>query len=283
MTEALLEAYPEGASVTNNYGNLSLHFTAWKKGPLDVIKLLLKIYPEGATQKNNHGNLPLHYAAHYNAPLEVVEALYNAYPDGAHQKNNDSNTPLDLAVADGASANVVALLQGKPVPPSEEEMLDSAKARCERMEKELQRAMEGQDGAQSELEAVLSLLLEVKQGHPHALYSAGMDASKVTDMESLLFQVRRMGEESRHTAESSGGDDGSLIRNNNSNLSPTSHGGANNTVTDEEEEELQAIEDALVPPDDQLASGCVYKSVYTSVCVWVCACVCGFDFLPGSE
>ena len=44
-TECLLDAHPEAASNTNNYGNLALHFTAWKKGPLDVEKLLLKVYP----------------------------------------------------------------------------------------------------------------------------------------------------------------------------------------------------------------------------------------------
>ena len=36
VIERLLEAYPEAALITNNYGNLALHFTAWKKGPLDA-------------------------------------------------------------------------------------------------------------------------------------------------------------------------------------------------------------------------------------------------------
>jgi SpoVK/Ycf46/Vps4 family AAA+-type ATPase len=234
VTEALLEAYPEAASITNNYGNLALHFTAWKKGPLDVERLLLKVFPEGAAQKNNHGNLPLHYASHYNAPLEVVEALYNAYPEGAHQKNNDSNTPLDLAIADGASPNVVALLQGKTVPPSDDEVFDSAKARCERMEKELQRAMEGHGDVQEDLEAVLSVLMEVKQGHPHALYSSGMNPTHVTDMESLLEQVRRAGEEERRGVEA---DESSLNR--------------ADSIRDEEEE-LQLIEESLLPPDDEV-------------------------------
>jgi len=151
----------------------------------------LKIYPEGAAQKNNHGNLPLHYAAHYNAPLEVVEALYHAYPEGAMQKNNDNNTPLDLAIADGASANVVALLQGQTVPPTDEEMLAAAKARCERMEKELQRSMEQHDGMNEDREVVLNMLMDIKDKHPHALYSAGIDPKAVSDMESLLGQVRR--------------------------------------------------------------------------------------------
>ena len=175
--------------MTNNYGNLALHFTAWKKGPLDVEKLLLKVYPDGAAQKNNHGNLPLHYAAHYNAPLEVVEALYQAYPEGASQKNNDNNTPLDLAIADGASPNVVALLQGKSVPPTDDEVLESAKGRCERMEKELQRHMERHDTSQEDLEMVLSLLMDIRDAHTHALYSAGIDPAASGDVDALLGEV----------------------------------------------------------------------------------------------
>ncbi len=196
---------------------------------------MLKVFPEGAAQKNNHGNLPLHYAAHYNAPLEVVEALYNAYPEGAHQKNNDSNTPLDLAIADGASPNVVALLQGKSVPPSDDEVFESAKARCDRMEKELQRAMEGHDDVQEDLEAVLSVLLEVKEGHPHALYSCGMDVSLINNMETLLSQVRRAADEERKSGDT--GDDSSLSR--------------IETIRDEDDE-LQLIEDSLLPPDDEV-------------------------------
>jgi len=201
---------------------------------MDVERLLLKVFPEGAAQKNNHGNLPLHYAAHYNAPLEVVEALYAAYPEGAHQKNNDSNTPLDLAIADGASPNVVALLQGKTVPPSDDEVFESAKSRCERMEKELQRTMEGHDDVQEDLEAVLSVLMEVKDGHPHSLFSSGMDPGRITDMETLLNQVRKAGEEERRGIDA---DESSLNR--------------ADSIRDEEEE-LQLIEDSLLPPDDEV-------------------------------
>ena len=189
ITEALLQAYPEAASITNNYGNLPLHFTAWKKGPLEVEKLLLKIYPEGAAQKNNHGNLPLHYAAHYNAPLEVVEALYNAYPAGATQKNNDNNTPLDLAIADGASPNVVSLLQGKTVPPTEDEILDKAKRRYDAAERELARIMSDANGTSEEMEEVLSLLIDIYEGHPHALYSAGINPESAGTMDSMMDEV----------------------------------------------------------------------------------------------
>ena len=40
--EGLLESFAFAASLTNNYGNLALHFTAWKKGPLDCLRLLLQ-------------------------------------------------------------------------------------------------------------------------------------------------------------------------------------------------------------------------------------------------
>jgi Ankyrin repeats (many copies)/ATPase family associated with various cellular activities (AAA) len=221
VSEALLEAYPEAASMTNNYGNLALHFTAWKKGPLDVEKLLLKVYPQGAAQKNNHGNLPLHYAAHYNAPLEVVEALYNAYPDGALQKNHDNNTPLDLAIADGASPNVVALLQGKSVPPTDDEVLEGAKARSERMEKELQRFMEQHDGMNEDRELVLAMLMDIHEKHPHSLFAAGIDPNAIKDIDTLLEQVRKAAQEE-----------------------------APPPGVSDEEIEAQIIEDSLCPPDD---------------------------------
>ena len=193
VIEGLLEAYPEAASITNNYGNLALHFTAWKKGPLDCMKLLLQIFPEGAAQKNNHGNLPLHYAAHYNAPIEVVEALYHAYPEAARQKNNDSNTPLDLAVADGASNNVVALLQGKSVPPNDEEIFEGSKSRCERVEKEMQRQMTTHDTVQEDLEVLLEFLMDVKENHPSSMYSSGIDPVRCNDLETLMDQVSYSG------------------------------------------------------------------------------------------
>jgi len=230
VAEALLEAYPEAASLTNNYGNLALHFTAWKKGPLDVEKLLLKVYPEGAAQKNNHGNLPLHYAAHYNAPLEVVEALYNAYPEGALQKNNDNNTPLDLAIADGASPNVVALLQGHKLPPTDDELLEASKTHCERMEQEFQRAMELHGTMHEDRDVVLQVLQQLAEQQPHALYSAGLDPSAVAaaDMDTMLELVRKAAAEESTAAA----------------LLPPG--------TSDEEMEAQLLQDALCPAEDPL-------------------------------
>lgn len=198
---------------------------------MDVEKLLLKVYPEGAASKNNHGNLPLHYAAHYNAPLEIVEALYNAYPEGAMEKNNDNNTPLDLAIADGASPNVVAMLQGKKVPPTEDELLEKAKSRCEAAEREMAKKMEQSHGTNEELEEVLALLMDIAEGHPHALYSAGINPDQAGTLDQMMEQVRKAA--AADNAPLSGVDDSFMSRN-------------------ENEEEAQLIEDALCPPDDQV-------------------------------
>jgi len=246
VTEALLESYPEAASVPNHYGNLALHFTAWKKGPPDVERLLLDVYPQGASCKNNHGNLPLHYAAHYHAPLEVVEALYKAYPEAAHQKNNDSNTPLDLAIADGASPKVVALLQGEDVPPTDEELYESSRSRVERAEKEIQNIMEGHDGVKEDLEDVLSLLMEIRNNHPHSLFCTGINIDNVEDgnIDSLLREVRKASQEesdgSRRDDDHT--DEGSLGR----------KSVDSKAITREKDmaDELRIIEEALVPRDD---------------------------------
>ena len=95
--------------------------------------------------------------------------------------------------------------------------------------------MEGHDDVQEDLEAVLSVLLEVKQGHPHALYSGGMDAAQIANMETLLGQVRKAGEEEQKSGDA--GDESSLNR--------------METIRDEDDE-LQLIEDSLLPPDDEV-------------------------------
>ena len=94
--------------------------------------------------------------------------------------------------------------------------------------------MEGHDDIQEDLEAVLSVLLEIQQGHYHALFSAGIDPSYVSDMESLLQQVRRSGEEERRALD---GDESSLNR---------------HDLARDEDDELQLIEDSLIPPDDDV-------------------------------
>ena len=105
----------------------------------------------------------------------------------------------------------------------------------------MQRGMESHDVIQEELESVLSLLMDIKEAHPHALFSAGVDPDTVTDMDSLLQQVRRAGEEDRGEAPS-GVEESQL---------PNTGIGGHGSVHDDDHE-IQMIEDALVPPDDEV-------------------------------
>lgn len=93
-------------------------------------------------------------------------------------------------MADGASNNVVALLQGKSVPPNDEEIFEGAKSRCELVEKEMQRQMTTHDTVQEDLEVLLGFLMDVKENHPSAMYSSGIDPERCSDLETLMDQVR---------------------------------------------------------------------------------------------
>ena len=54
---------------------------------MDVVEALLRAYPGGATQPNAAGNLPIHQAAMWQSPAEAVELLLARYPEGATVRN----------------------------------------------------------------------------------------------------------------------------------------------------------------------------------------------------
>jgi hypothetical protein len=58
---ALLLAYPEGTRLTNQAGKLPLHLSCQYLNR-EAIQLLLSLYPEACSIADNHGWLPLHYA-----------------------------------------------------------------------------------------------------------------------------------------------------------------------------------------------------------------------------
>jgi len=128
-------------------------------------------------------------------PIEVVQALYDAFPEGSQQVNNDKNTPLDLAIANGASPNVVSLLQGKPVPPCKDELFKSSKNRLERVEEKLRALAGKQDDSNGNLLGVLEMLAAIRNAHGHFLFSAGIDLRDGHNLESLLISLRRASEE----------------------------------------------------------------------------------------
>lgn len=92
-----------------------------------------------------------------------------------------------------------------------------------RIEKQLQKHMGKTVNSKDDLNAVLAFLMDIKEKHHHALYSAGIDPENVSDFGSLLEEVRKAGAED-----------------------------ANPDVFEEEDIESQRIEDALIPLDDEV-------------------------------
>ena len=75
------------------------------------------------------------------------------------------------------------------VPPTEDELLEKAKRRYEAAERELARHMSESHGTTEEMEEVLGLLMDIYEGHPHALYSAGIDPASAGTMDSMMEEV----------------------------------------------------------------------------------------------
>jgi ankyrin repeat protein len=116
--QALVQANPPSVAYANIYGNLPLHFAAWKKNTaLQVVAFLLQYYPQGACIANKAGDLPLHYATNFKASVETVQLIYQAHPAAIHVQNKKGKTPLENAkcrfIAGEDHDKVIALLQGE--------------------------------------------------------------------------------------------------------------------------------------------------------------------------
>merc|ERR1712238_135814 len=99
VIDALLKAYPSGASQPNNVGNLPIHQAAMWQAPVETVELLLSRYPEGATVRNQYGSLPLHMASSNQATLDVVKLLIDAINEiirhiSEGDESQDVNRPL---------------------------------------------------------------------------------------------------------------------------------------------------------------------------------------------
>lgn len=186
VVEALLKAYPGGASQPNSAGNLPIHQAAMWQAPLETVELLLMRYPEGATVRNQYGSLPLHMAASNQASPEVVRLLIDSYPDALHLQNDDGMTPLELALADdSANDAVVAMLEGRPPPPelSRRQQAEKYEERAATLEKKLS-TMRGSGGGggrlnNTDLKLALAAVRRLADRFPHSLYSAGLDPNEL--------------------------------------------------------------------------------------------------------
>ena len=115
--QALVVANPPSVAFPNHFGNLPLHFCAWKnKSPeaFSIGEFLLTYYPQAARHSNRHGNLPLHHATNYKASIDVVQLLWRAYPAAVSLPNDKGLTPLDYARRRYGDSDhpIVLMLQG---------------------------------------------------------------------------------------------------------------------------------------------------------------------------
>ena len=103
VVRVLLDAYPEGVGMTDNFGGLPLHYYVARAGAsVEIVRTLLDAYPEAAGMTDNiNGRLPLHYAAERDAPVEeVVRVLLDAHPGAANIRDNKGRTPGNTSNSD---------------------------------------------------------------------------------------------------------------------------------------------------------------------------------------
>jgi len=114
--QALVVANPPSVAFPNHFGNLPLHFIAWKNKScesLAICEFLLTYFPQAAKHVNRHGNVPLHHATNYKAHIDFIQLLWRANPTALSMKNDKGQTPLDHAIHRyGKNHDIVKMLQG---------------------------------------------------------------------------------------------------------------------------------------------------------------------------
>ena len=78
-------------------GRLPLHYAAYSKPSVNVIKLLLRHFPGAVKEIDDDGRLPLHLAVIRNAPKQSMQAIIDAYPRALKTPNKFGSTPVMLA------------------------------------------------------------------------------------------------------------------------------------------------------------------------------------------
>jgi hypothetical protein len=174
----------------------------WQAGA-DVVEALLLHHPGGAGVRNNYGSLPLHLAASNDAGIEVVKLLVDAYPDALRLQNDDGMTPLDLAAAgrrggggggekgggggtkggggDAPEEAVVALLEGRPLPPdlTHRQKAERYMERADELERRAA-GLRGSGGRKGrDLKDAVAAVRRLADCYPQALYSAGIDPNEL--------------------------------------------------------------------------------------------------------
>lgn len=115
MIKVLIQAHPESLRISDNNGDLPLHF-ACSRGTADVVQLMLKINPNASKVSNKKGLVPLIFSvARFGACKDMVEELLRIYPESIEAKDDARCHPIHLATMWRAPVDVVeTLIQAHP-------------------------------------------------------------------------------------------------------------------------------------------------------------------------
>lgn len=98
IIKLILHLSPHSSRQLAGDGKLPIHFAAWKKASVSVVKALIRSYVEGLMIKEEkYHNLPLHYASQYNLNLEAANAILSNAPTAAFELNGAGKLPIHLA------------------------------------------------------------------------------------------------------------------------------------------------------------------------------------------
>ena len=99
VISALLQAYPEGATLVDDQGMYALHYACGNQASRDVIRLLLVAFPGAAKVPDPRGMLPIHYLACWGpSTVSIIDMVLVAHRNVANVMDADGNTPLQLAM-----------------------------------------------------------------------------------------------------------------------------------------------------------------------------------------
>ncbi len=75
-------------------GYTPLHLACVYGAPLSTVRVLIEAYPEGASVTDSKGWIPLHCACGANAPEDVLELLAMVYPEGVKVRKTPDRASL---------------------------------------------------------------------------------------------------------------------------------------------------------------------------------------------
>jgi ankyrin repeat protein len=107
----LLDAYPDIASESNQFGNYPLHAAVYDgiHKSYRIIMKLIELYPDAVRHKNYAGEYPLHIACQF-CDEHIILELMNRFPRAVEEKDRRDRSPLHLAVNARQSERIILIL-----------------------------------------------------------------------------------------------------------------------------------------------------------------------------